>query len=71
MSANGKSLLGFFLWSGGCEYHGPRECQSLSAQFKRIWYKLRGTGVPEPISPVWPFDTPKQLEAARHEVSRP
>jgi hypothetical protein len=53
------------------EYHGPRTFQSLSAPFKRIWYKLRGISVPELISPVWPFDTPEQLEAASHEVSRP
>jgi hypothetical protein len=53
------------------EYHGPRKFQSLSAPFKRIWYKLRGTVVPELISSAWPFDTPEQLEAARHELSRP
>ena len=53
------------------EYQGPRKFQSLSAPFKRIWYKLRGTAVPELISRVWPFDTPEQLEAARHEVSCP
>jgi hypothetical protein len=48
------------------EYHGPRNFVSLSAPFKRIWYKLRGTAQPELISPVWPFDAPEQLEAARH-----
>jgi hypothetical protein len=53
------------------EYHGPRNFVSLSAPFKRVWYKLRGTAPPEPISPVWPFDASEQLEAARHEVSRP
>jgi hypothetical protein len=53
------------------EYHGPRKFQSLSAPFKRVWYKLRGTAVPELISPLWPFDTPEQLEAARHEAGRP
>ena len=52
------------------EYHGPRNFVSLSGPFKRIWYKLRGTAPPELISPVWPFDAPEQLEAARHEVSR-
>jgi hypothetical protein len=52
------------------EYDGPRNFVSLSEPLKRIWYKLRGTAPPELISPVWPFDAPEQLEAARHEVSR-
>jgi hypothetical protein len=53
------------------EYHGQRNFVSLSAPFKRIWRKLRGRTEPELISPVWPFDAPEQLEAARHEVNRP
>ncbi|MGA8154226.1 MAG: hypothetical protein WB952_24990 [Terriglobales bacterium] len=53
------------------EYHGPKNFVSLSAQFKRIWYKLGGTAPPELTSPVWPFDAPEQLEAVRHGVSHP
>ena len=34
------------------EYHGPKKFQSLSAPFKRIWYRLRGTAVQELISRV-------------------
>jgi hypothetical protein len=52
------------------EYHGPRNFVSMSAPFKRIWYKLRGIAPPALISTVWPFDAPEQLEASRHEVSR-
>lgn len=48
------------------EYHGPKNFQSLSAPFKRIWCRLLGISVPELISPVWPLDTVVQLEAARH-----
>jgi hypothetical protein len=52
------------------EYHGTREFQILSAPLKRIWHKLRGRAVPKLISPVWPFDSPEQLEAARHKAKR-
>jgi hypothetical protein len=53
------------------EYHGLKNFVILSAPFKRIWYKLRGTAPPELMSPVWPFDASEQLEAACHDVSRP
>jgi hypothetical protein len=51
------------------EYRGPTNFISLSAPFKRLWHKLRGTTPSDPVSRVWPFDTPEQLETARHEVS--
>jgi hypothetical protein len=73
LSSEGRQLVGhcILFLKTEFEYNGQRNFVSLSAPFKRIWRKLRGRTEPELVSPVWPFDAPEQLEAARHEVSRP
>jgi hypothetical protein len=53
------------------EYHGPKNFVSLSAPFKKVWYRLRRKSPRELIGPAWPFDDAEKLEAARDATFQP